>query len=400
MPSTYGFRPAEERVIPSPVILLIFLAATGLIATTRTAAQSPAAAFQPQGSDQVAKSHAIMRLTGLPLGFEPNRGQMDPAVKYAARGGHYTLFLTSSKAVFALPEHLELPSNVKDVTAKTAARQTSKPSIWASLTMQLVGARPIPDFSASDQLPGKKNYYVGRDKANWAAGVPLYSRVQSHDVYPGIDIAFRGVKQELEFDFLVSPGANPRRIKLAFAGARHIKIDSSGDLVVSSAGGDLQVHRPLAYQDMPDGKRKLVDARFAKRGNGEIQLALGSYDPRRQLVIDPSVTYATYLGGTLQDAGLGVDSDGKGNTIVTGATASPKFPNTIGEFPYAGGLDVFVTELDASGQLVFSTLVGGSGDDVGTAIAIGTSSNQSGIYVTGYTTSADFPAIGLLYGAY
>ncbi len=386
MPSSYRSCLPNSRVVSGSFLFLVFLVATELMTATRLTAQSAATAMRPETSDQAANSQVITKLAGLPLGFEPNRGQMDPAVKYATKGSRYTLFLTSSEAVFALPERIEMPSSLKSIATQTTARQTSQASTWRAITMQFVGARSTTDFSATDRLPGEKNYHIGRDKAKWAAGVPLYSRVEAHDIYPGIDVAFRGIEQQLEFDFLVSPGANAKRIALGFSGARHIKIDPAGDLVVSSAAGDLQFRRPVAYQDMPDGTRKPVRARFAQGRNNSVRLAFGSYDRRRQLVIDPSVTYATYLGGTNLDEGLGiaVSSD---NIYVTGATASPNFPDT-GQLEYTGGLDVFVTEFNSSGQLVFSTLVGGSEDDVGTSIAL----SPNGILVTGYTKSSDFPA--------
>jgi hypothetical protein len=331
-------------------------------------------------------------LAGLPLGFELNKGQMDPAVKYAARANQYTLFLTSSGAVFALPKSVDLPTSLKSIAQQGAARQVRKPSVWTSIGMRLVGASPTQVISASDQLPGVKNYFVGRDNTKWARGVPLYSRVESRNVYPGIDLAFRGIGKELEFDFLVSPGANPRRINMAFDGAQHVKLEASGDLVVSSTAGDLQIHQPVAYQEANDGKRTLVNTRFIQRKDGSIRLALGSYDRRRQLIIDPAVTYATYLGGTAQDEGLGVATDGAGNTYVTGGTNSPDFPNTGGGLGYSGGLDAFVTAFNSSGQFMFSTLFGGSGDDVGTSIAVNPVGFNPGIFVTGYTTSPDFPA--------
>jgi hypothetical protein len=350
---------------------------------------SPKAAALLQDRDSAVNSQAITKLATIPLAFEPNQGQMDGKVQYAAKASSYTLFLTASQAVFTLPEHLELPSSIKSITVNTAAKQTSGPSIWNSIAMRMVGARSMMAFSATDQLPGKKNYYIGTDKTRWAAGVPLYSRVQTADVYPGIDMAFRTVNREFEFDFLVHPGADPRQIKLAFSGAQHIKVDTAGDLVLSSRAGDLQIHRPFAYQEMPDGGRSPVAIHFTKHRNGEIQLAVGAYDRQRPLIVDPSVIYATYLGGVAQDMGLGVTIDSSGNTYVTGGTASPNFPNTDGGLPYSGGLDVFVTEFDSLGQLVFSTLVGGTANDVGTSIAV----TGGGIFVTGYTNSNDFPVI-------
>jgi len=246
--------------------------------------------------------------------------------------------------------------------------------------------------SPRDRLPGEKNYYIGRDEKRWATGVPLYSRIEAEDVYAGIDIAFRGNKSDLEFDFVVKPGADPKEIRLVFEGARNVQIDPSGDLILSSTAGNLELHRPVAYQRTSNGKQTLVSTRFVHGQNGEVRLALESYDRDRQLVIDPSVTYATYLGGIAQDEGLGVAIDNSGNTFVTGATGSANFPNTGGGLPYSGGLDAFITGFDSHDHLIFSTLIGGSGDDVGTSIAVSDTGGNPGVFVTGYTTSTDFPA--------
>ncbi len=387
-----------KAFLSDPMRRAAALIAVALVVATLTKAapaQSPdSGSLQPGSSSPTGalKSAAAMSLARLPLGFELNKGQMDPAVKYAARGSQYTVFLTRSEAVFALPVSTEVPTTLKSIVQQGAARQVRKPPVWTSVGMRLVGANPAPMFTASDQLPGTKNYFVGRDTRKWTTGVPLYSRVESGNIYPGIDLAFRGIEKELEFDFLVSPGADPRRIKMAFEGAQHIKLETSGDLIVSSTAGDLRIHRPVAYQEAADGKRTLVPARFVERRDRGIQLALGSYDRRRRLIIDPSVTYATYLGGVAQDEGLGVATDGGGNTFLTGGTNSPDFPNTGGGLSYQGGFDAFVTAFNSSGQLLFSTLFGGSGDDVGTSVAVNPVGFNPGIFVTGYTTSTDFPA--------
>ena len=338
------------------------------------------------------RSKARASVANIPLGFEPNRGQLASTVSYVARGGKCSLFLTSSEAVFVMPHRVSMPSSVKAIGTDTTGRQTGATSTWTSIAMKFVGAAAEMAFSPVEPLPGQKNYFVGRDQTKWASGVPIYSKVVAHDVYPGIDLVFRGVETNLEFDLLVNGGADPKKIKFAFEGERQARIESNGDLRLSSEAGDLELHRPVAYQVMPDGTRKSVKARFVQQPNKEIRLALGRYDRRRQLVLDPSISYASYLGGTGQDEGLGVAIDGAGNMYVTGATGSPEFPNTGGGFNYSGGLDVFVTEFDSSGQLVFSTLVGGSADDVGTAIAVSDSGPSPGIFVTGYTTSPDYPA--------
>jgi hypothetical protein len=382
----------------NPRIFLLLLVTLGFICTTLSAlsAQEQVTGKQPrtivQDGALSARSKAINKLAALPLGFESNRGQLDPRVKYSAKGSQYTLFLTPSEAVFALPKKVEIPSSIKSITAQAAVGETSQPSTWTSIGLRFSGATPAPTFSAHDQLPGVKNYFVGRDKSKWATDVPLYSLIQEHDVYPGIDIAYRSTKHDLEFDFLVNPGADAKQIHLEFEGAKDIWIDDFGNLILSSTAGDVHIHRPIAYQEASDGKRAMVNARFTKHRNGGIRLALGDYDHRRQLIIDPTVTYATYLGGTAEDIGLGIAIDDGGDTYVTGGTASPSFPNTGGGTSYSGGLDVFVTEFNSSDELIFSTIIGGSLNDVGTSIAVSFEGANSGIFVTGYTTSPDFPA--------
>jgi hypothetical protein len=287
-------------------------------------AQSVTPAQPNHTSGNSTQAQARAKLADLPLGFEPNRGQWDPQIKYAAKASRYSVFLTSSEAVFVLPEQIELPTSLKAIAAQTATQHTNHPSRWTSVSMRLVGSNPDSSILVADQLSGRKNYYVGRDKSKWAQGVPLYGRLEEHEVYPGIDLAFRGADKQLEFDFVLNPGADARQIKLSFRGARHVRIDHSGNLILSSTAGNLEMHQPVAYQEMPDGTRKSVEARF-KRHNNEVHLALGYYDRQKQLVIDPSVTYSTYLGGDGLDEGLGIAVAG-GNAYIAGATASPNFP--------------------------------------------------------------------------
>jgi hypothetical protein len=329
---------------------------------------------------------ALNHFGELPLSFEPNKGQTDPAVKYMARGNQFTLFLTSAETIFALPA----TSSASVMVGKhdTSAGQFSTSLTWAAIRMRMVGADPKALLLATNELSGRKNYYRGRDSTKWVTGVPLYSNVEAREVYLAVDVAYHGTGNQCEFDFVVKPGADPKRIKLAFQGVSRMRTEPSGDLVLSSMGGDLRFHRPSAYQEEKDGKRDPVGVRFVQNRHHEVSLALGSYDSRRQLIIDPAVTYATYLGGIGQDEGLGIATEGSGNTFVTGGTNSPDFVVTNGS--YVGGFDVFVTEFDSGGRLVFSTLVGGSADDIGTSIAYDLAGATA--YITGSTTSFDFPA--------
>jgi beta-propeller repeat-containing protein len=326
----------------------------------------------------------------LPLAFEQNQGQTDPQVKYMARANGYTLFLTSQDAVFSF--HSKSFANARPSRSRVPQLQVNAaPSISekpAVVRMQLVGANSSTHITAAEQLPGKSNYYLGNDPRKWQTNVSQYARVAYKSVYPGIDLAYYGKQSKLEFDFIVAPASDPASIDLAFSGAQHVATYASGNLIVSSAAGDVVLHKPVAYQQ-ENGSRQLVDARFVVKGKNQVSFDLGSYDRSRELVIDPTVTYSTYFGGSAEDEAYGVAVDSSGNAYVTGATKSPNFPG-----PLAAGtnFDVFVSKLNPAGSaLLYSTFVGGNagnGDNFGLGIAV----NSTGTYVIGNTSSTNFPA--------
>jgi hypothetical protein len=352
------------------------------------------AASQPAAVTPATRARINASFAALPLAFEANEGQTDPQVKYMARGNGYKLYLTSSEAVLTLPsarassevsrmiEDKRLgPAKVERLLRKGVSAKAQQNSV-AVLRMQMLRSNPKTRLIAEDQQVGKINYLIGKDSSKWHSNIPLFGRVTYRDVYPGVDLAFHGVTKQLEFDYLVSPGADPGLIALGFEGADKTQISADGDLILSTATGPVQVHRPFAYQEM-NGSRQKVDARFVAKGGSEFSFALGAYDPSRQLVIDPTVTYSTYFGGNLADYGLGITVDTAGNAFVTGASDSATLPGNGGP---TSGFDVFVTEISSSG-LVFTTLFGGSADDFPGGIAV----DSTGIYVAGTTDSADFP---------
>jgi hypothetical protein len=256
--------------------------------------------------------------------------------------------------------------------------------------MQLVGRNSLAKVEASGQLPGKSNYFLGNDPSEWRRDVARYARVSYQDVYPGVNLAFHGAQRQLEFDFVVAPGANPAPVGFHFTGAHGMKTDDSGNLVISSAAGDVLLHKPVAYQE-ENGARQAVDARFILKARGQVSFELGNYDRSRELVIDPSVTYeySTYLGGSGDDEGYGIAFDSSGNAYVTGETASINFPGFSSTNKLVGAANVFVTKIAVDGSsLVYSTYVGGSGTDSGNSVAV----NASGdVFVGGGTTSTNFP---------
>jgi probable HAF family extracellular repeat protein len=328
----------------------------------------------------------------LPLRFEPNVGQTDPRAKFLARGSGYTLFLTDTEAVISLRR-----GSRKDSKRNAAARTSAPPASYSVLRMRLKGAHERPEVTGLEELAGSTNYLRGSGPADWRTGVAGYAKVLYREIYQGVDLVYYGNQRRLEYDFRLAPGADPRAIRLAFAGHDAMRVDSHGDLLLRVAGVEVRQLKPFAYQEAADGRRVEVAARYTLSGRGEVRFALGSYDATRPLVIDPVLAYSTFLGGNSTDNGYGIDVDAAGNAYVTGSTVSSDFPTTAGSFQPTkrGATDAFVTKLNPSGSaLVYSTFLGGANTDIGRKIFVDASGNA---YVVGSTNSPDFPVTPTAY---
>jgi len=366
------------------------LAKSHVTAPAAHAAENPSplnSRLNTQPASPAEQARIATSFGNLPLSFEPNRGQTDPQVKFLSRSSHYNLFLTSDEAVFTLP--IATPDKA---TSRMARRQKPHPTSQAVLRMKMRGANPNAQVAAVDPLAGHSNYLIGRDANKWVRDVDQFARVNYRGIYPGIDLTFYGQQRQLEFDFIVKPNANANTIALDVTGAKKIAHDASGDLVLTSAAGDMRLHKPVAYQ-MQGETRQPVEARFVVKGT-EVAFAVGNYDHSRSLIIDPSILYSTYLGAGNDDDGYAIAVDSTGAAYVTGQTASPSFPKA-NPLPapnnnLKGTTDAFVTKISADGQtLAYSTFLGGTGTDSANAIAIDASKQ---VYVTGSTDSTDFPA--------
>ena len=183
-----------------------------------------------------------------PLIFEANRGQTDAQVKFLARGKGYKAFLTSGAMVLSLR-----PSQAQKAQTP-AATAGSQPSASTTLQFKLLGAAQNPAIVGEDLLPGKVNYFIGRDPAKWHTGVPTYSRIRYKNVYPGIDLVYYGSHQQLEYDFAISPGANPNQIQFELTGAAQTTLDAEGNLVLQTGSGEVHLQSPVIYQES-DGVR-------------------------------------------------------------------------------------------------------------------------------------------------
>ena len=320
----------------------------------------------------------------LPLSFEANLGQTDEQVDFVSRGNGYSLFLTSAEVVLALSNPTPPDTLLQaDDTSIMARKNNSLPIEKAVLHVQLVGL---------EELPGKANYFIGDTLTKWRTNVPTYAKVKYQDVYPGIDLVFYGNQTQLEFDFVIAPNADPADIRLGFEGADKIEINTQGDLLVFVAGELVRVQKPLVYQET-SGLRWEIPSRYHIERTHEVNFQIGYYDVNQPLVIDPILTYSTYLSGSNMDEGRAIAVDSTGAAYITGSTQSIDFPTTPGAFdtlaePHA---DVFVTKLSPDGSaLVYSTFIGGQGAQEGHDIDI----DMSGAaYITGivYNGSFDFP---------
>jgi len=380
---------SERRAAP----VLIAGQAAGLAAGFRTANVVPT-------QDLLNSRHAAVaaKISGdygkLPLSFEANQGQTDPRVKFVSRSPGYSLFLTNDEAVFSLR------------VGKTKARADSRhsgptqpsglPNKQTLVRMKLVNSNRSAKVTGENQLQGKSNYFVGNDPEKWRSNIPNYGRVKYEDVYPGVDLVYYGKQRQLEYDFVVAPGADPHRIQFNVAGAKRMLRDENGDLVSQLAEGELRWHRPVVYQE-EGGKRRDIEAHYVISPGRQVGFAVGAYDPRKPLVIDPILylVYSTYLGDGAQAYGNGIAVDSAGNAYVVGSIYTGGFPTVNAIQPvYGGGEDAFVTKFNASGSaLVYSTYLGGSGAEFGNGIAVDSSGN---VYVTGFTGSTNFPTMNPL----
>jgi hypothetical protein len=387
------------------VSLCLTADASGVAALFHSTPDRHASLTEPNVTTQARVSGVYGKL---PLSFEANLGQAGEPVKFISRGTGYTLFLTSTEAVLELRNAdfgMRNEKPIGDPTGASNPQSAIRHPPSTVLRLKLVGANPAPRVVGREELPGKSNYFIGNDPTKWRANVPHYANVKYEAVYPGVDLIYYGNQRQLEYDFVVAPGADPNAIALAFQGTEKIEVDTQGDLVLHAAGGQVRQQKPLVYQEA-DGARQGISGGYVLRGREQVGFRVGVYDVSRPLVIDPVLAYSTYLGGNGNDIGNSIAVDNEGHVYVTGPTLSTNFPTTPGTFQtrYGGsgaaaritgiGGDVFVAKLNPTGSaLIYCTYLGGSDDDGGSGLAVDAEGNA---YVTGGTQSPDFPTANAL----
>jgi len=362
-----------------------FLIVIALLTSINAASSdSPSKPAESKPANIADKNVAINSYGKLPLHFEINEGQTDSRVRFLARGQGYQLFL--------------------EPTVATLSLRSAKPEkqTFSTLRLKLVGANAKAKAKGVDKVPGVSNYLIGNDKSKWHTGIANYAKVQFDSVYPGIDLVYYGNQRQLEHDFVVAPGADPKKIRLSFEGAKGLSISDKGELAVESTDGTkIQLTRPVVYQNIK-GKKITIKGSYALLGkkHDQVGFKLASYDKRHALVIDPVLLYASYLGGSSDDGGTAIAIDSSGFAYITGSTASSDFPTTVGAFNTSIGdadsmafVAKFNPSLSGTSSLIYSTYLGGGGsgggaDNSGQGIAV----NRAGqAYVTGYTDADDFP---------
>ena len=381
---------------------LLAIAASCVLSTARAAPQTPPIAQRASEVATAGGSTPSRPVTvdygRLPMSFEANQGQSADPVKFLARASGYELFLTDEEAVLSFADGSP-PSALRHAEHSSGNAPASRPEERQTLRsirilrLKFKGGNTHAAIEGRGELAGKTNYIIGNDPKQWRTNIANYAGVEYRSLYPGVDLVFHGNQRDLEYDFIVAPGANPQAIALEVQGAKRMHIGPSGDLAISVGQSQLELKKPVVYQEVA-GKRREIASNFAIRGAHGIGFALGPYDRSLPLIIDPTLVYSTYLGGgnvtgAANDTGKVIAVDASGDVYVAGSTASYDFPVTTGAyetaFPDPGQFAGFVTKLNPSGSaLIYSTYFAGANTGVLTIYGIAVD-GAGDVYLTGQT---------------
>jgi hypothetical protein len=335
------------------------------------------------------REHLAERFGNFPLRFEKNVGQSGGAAQFIARGSGYSLFLSGTEATFLLtpprPPQLKIRTSAVERMRDAQRRAAER----VEMRMEIAGANPSPVAEPLDALETRTNYLIGDDPRQWHTNIVNYGRVRFREVYAGVDLIYHGRQRQLEYDFVVSPGRDPRSIRLRFSGADTMEVNREGDLVLRKSGSELRQQRPDAYQMVGD-QRRPVEAHYEVRGD-EVGFAVGDYDRSQPLTIDP-LQWSSYFGGSGDETIFGIALDAASAVYVTGVTTSANLATTAGVVqPARNGAveDAFVAKLNGNGtSITWCTYLGGTNYDEGDAIAVDATHN---VYIGGFTVSSNFP---------
>ena len=338
------------------------------------------------------KVTVMNNLTSMPLAFTENRGQWPDDVLFRANSGGAMMWFTRGGAVYQFTR--SIPANKSQDAPPFAVgseRFDHEPDSIETSTIKatFVGANPDPQIVGWDKMEYKCNYFIGKNPDKWFTDVPNYSSITYKEIYQGIDLKYYGNGQQMEYDFIVSPGADPSAIQIKYDGIKSLSVNSDGELVIETEWGEVVEKSPVVYQ-IQDDVKIAIEGEYLTTNDGSFGFQLDSdYDPSLPLVIDPVLTYSSYLGGSGNDNGYSIAVDANNCAYITGITTSSDFPTENPYQAHQGSIDIFVTKLSSSGSsLIYSTYLGGESSDDGRGIFVDIEGNA---YVTGSTGSTDFP---------
>jgi hypothetical protein len=380
------------RRIGGPAIATIVLAMAGPTVQGAVLTKHPNDIGGPAGKPDLGL--AARRPHDRRVRFEQNVGQAPREVKYLSRLADVSLYLTDSEMVV-------VPASTAPKEGVAQAASAVRIRLSSGRTARLTGETRLSSYS---------NYFIGNDAGRWMKQVPHYERVEWHDVLPGVDVQFHGANGALEFDLELAPGARRDRLEMELTGHRALSVGKNGELMVEMPAGRLTLARPIAFQEH-GGRRQEVDVRYEVRGKGRVRLVAARHDSARALVIDPVLTFSSYLGGGIssnvgagRDVGNDIATDSFGNIYLVGTTVCTDFPTQApNPFPPLSAnpqARAFVTKFAANGQLLYSSYFGGTTAINGTANGAVERGNSvaldpiGDVWIVGHTYSSDFPGAG------
>ena len=399
-----------KRIVVFSSVILAMVALCQVAADDSKVAAPTSTGVGPS-ADATQQGLVIDQMDMMPLTFTENKGQWDEKVKFRADAGRAAMWFTSDGVYYHFTRRIPTPRGsgapplaVGSLDNKVPPQAVGHPDIRGAqvdheldsieqlvIKAGFVGANPDPTIVGEDLTEYKCHYFIGSDPSKWRTDVPNYRVIVLEDIYPGIDLTYYGNGHQIEYDFVVNPGADYSQIQIRYDGAESLAVADDGALVVTTKWSEMRELEPVVYQEI-DGIRRSVTAEYVLQSDETFGFRLGSeFDPTFAVTIDPVLVYSTYLGGSTSETGYGIAVDGDGCAYVTGLTASTNFPT---ENPFQGAFqggdwDVFVTKLNASGNsLVYSTYLGGDDRDEGRPIAV---DGNGCAYVAGLTRSTDFP---------
>ncbi len=335
------------------------------------------------------------------LGFVPNEGQWPSSVLYRAETPGFAVWVTRDGLRYQFSRPVG-SAEENDVPIDHLSPRSARPVEHYTVDVTFSGSTGLSIASGQQMLEKRVNFILGSDPSLWKSNLPSYAQVVIPGLYAGIDLLLSSANGHLQYDFVVAPGADFSKIKVQYDGAENLRVGSSGELLLSTPWGEIIEQPPVSYQTNPESGEKVeIKTHYQQLGESSFGFTLlDGYDFEQPLLIDPIVSYSSYIGGSSDDGGLDIEALADQTAILVGYTASNNFPKLLGlDTSYNGAPnDIFVSKISATGNsFVYSSYIGGSLDDVATSV---TSDGSGNIYITGYTTSTNFPTVSPIDGSH